>query len=239
MRKLLALILVAGVGCAAEVGKPTVTGSGVRIQDISEGSGAAAQARDFVQIHYIGTTSNGKEFVNSRMANAPLIFVVGDGDPKGLDEGVAGMKVGGKRTISVPARLAYGNTGRPGIPPHAELVFEVELLKIIHMKTEDQAEGSGDTARTGDTVDVHYTGRLADGTVFDSSIKRGEPLRFQLGARKVIIGWEKGVVGMRPGGKRRLVIPSDLAYGAQGRPPVIPPNAELTFDVELVRIAKR
>ncbi|KAL1521340.1 hypothetical protein AB1Y20_021007 [Prymnesium parvum] len=83
-------------------------------------------------------------------------------------------------------------------------------------------------------VTVHYTGRLDDGTIFDSSYARGTPITFQLGTRQVIKGWEQGIPGMLVGGKRQLVIPPHLAYGAAGAPPAIPPNALLHFDVELV-----
>jgi peptidylprolyl isomerase len=104
-------------------------------------------------------------------------------------------------------------------------------LKYIESK-----EGTGEKAQAGDTVSVHYTGKLKDGTKFDSSLDRGQPIEFRLGAGRVIKGWDEGIAGMRVGGKRTLIIPSDLAYGKQGRPPVIPANAELTFDVELVKI---
>ncbi|MFL5342404.1 MAG: FKBP-type peptidyl-prolyl cis-trans isomerase [Gemmataceae bacterium] len=104
------------------------------------------------------------------------------------------------------------------------------------LKYADLAEGTGDKAQAGDTVDVHYTGRLKDGTKFDSSLDRGQPISFRLGAGRVIKGWDEGIAGMRVGGKRKLVIPPDLAYGKEGRPPVIPANAELQFDVELVKI---
>lgn len=98
-------------------------------------------------------------------------------------------------------------------------------------------------AKEGDIVWVQYTGRLADGTVFDSSSKRpdpqtGEPdpISFKLGAGRVIKGWDEGIAGMRVGDKRTLVIPPDLGYGARGAPGAIPPNATLTFDVELVGV---
>ena len=83
---------------------------------------------------------------------------------------------------------------------------------------------------------MHYTGRLDDGTVFDSSLERGQPIKFELGAGKVIKGWDQGVDGMAVRGKRQLVIPAALGYGARGAPPAIPPNALLHFDVELVAI---
>jgi FKBP-type peptidyl-prolyl cis-trans isomerase FkpA len=103
------------------------------------------------------------------------------------------------------------------------------------LKYEDIKVGTGPEAKSGDGVEVHYTGWLKDGKKFDSSKDRDEPLRFQLGAGRVIKGWDEGVQGMKVGGKRKLIIPPDLAYGERGRG-TIPPNAELTFEVELLQI---
>ncbi|MDP2641113.1 MAG: FKBP-type peptidyl-prolyl cis-trans isomerase [Candidatus Yanofskybacteria bacterium] len=101
---------------------------------------------------------------------------------------------------------------------------------------EDLTEGEGEAAKNGDEVSVHYTGTLLDGTKFDSSLDRGTPLEFTLGAGQVIQGWEQGVQGMKIGGKRLLTIPPHLAYGAQGIPGVIPQDATLIFEVELLEI---
>jgi peptidylprolyl isomerase/FKBP-type peptidyl-prolyl cis-trans isomerase FkpA len=105
------------------------------------------------------------------------------------------------------------------------------------LEKEDTALGAGREAKTGDSVNVQYTGTLLDGTKFDSSYDHGgDPFKFTLGAGQVIEGWDEGVVGMKVGGKRRLRIPADLGYGERGSPPTIPPGAALVFDVELVSI---
>lgn len=108
------------------------------------------------------------------------------------------------------------------------------------LKYQVQKIGTGKQADSGKIVFVHYTGWIYDdgkkGKKFDSSRDRGKPFEFKLGAGKVIKGWDEGIAGMKQGGKRTLIIPSTLGYGASGFPPVIPPNAKLIFDVELVEV---
>lgn len=103
--------------------------------------------------------------------------------------------------------------------------------RIIDLKV-----GIGPAVKAGDTLVVHYVGRLIGGQVFDSSKSRGVPFEFAVGRGMVIKGWDGGLVGMRPGGVRRLIIPPEEAYGQRGAGPVIPPNATLTFEVELRNI---
>lgn len=105
------------------------------------------------------------------------------------------------------------------------------------LKYIDQKEGSGEAAKAGDKVHVHYTGWLKDGKKFDSSRDRGQPFQFELGAGRVIKGWDEGIAGLKVGGKRKLMIPPQLAYGNRKVGP-IPPNSELIFEVELVKIGK-
>lgn len=101
---------------------------------------------------------------------------------------------------------------------------------------EDLVTGSGQAAKEGDTVSVHYTGTLTNGQQFDSSLDRGQPFTFTIGVSSVIQGWHEGLVGMQPGGKRKLTIPPELGYGEQGAGGVIPPNATLIFEIELLEI---
>jgi peptidylprolyl isomerase len=104
------------------------------------------------------------------------------------------------------------------------------------LKYVDEVVGEGDAPEKGKKVKVHYTGTLTSGKKFDSSVDRGQPFEFTIGIGQVIRGWDEGVMGMKVGGKRQLIIPSDLGYGARGAPPAIPPNAELIFDVELLGV---
>lgn len=106
----------------------------------------------------------------------------------------------------------------------------------MELQIEDLRPGTGAEARAGNTVTVHYVGTLTNGSKFDSSRDRGEGFTFKLGAGQVIQGWDRGVAGMKVGQLRKLTIPSELAYGTRGFPPVIPPNSTLVFEVELLAV---
>ena len=232
----------------------TKTESGLQYRDTKEGEGETPAVGQNCVVHYTGwlweNDAKGKKFDSSLDRNQPFSFHVGEREViKGWDEGVASMKVGGKRELIIPADLAYGDRGAGGvIPPKATLMFEVELLELGTKweKTEsgleyaDDKEGTGAKPETGQTCVMHYTGWLwnngAKGKKFDSSRDRREPFKFSIGHGEVIKGWDEGIANMRVGGKRRLRIPAKLGYGARGAGEDIPPNATLLFEVELLDV---
>jgi len=251
------------VAPASEQNQDTVEGlvttaSGLQYVILEEGDGPYPQAGDIVSVHYRGTLEDGTEFDDSRARGEPIAFPLGQGRViPGWEEGIALLKVGSKARLVIPPELAYGAQGAGGvIPPNATLIFDVELLDILPpppeaptevaeedyvttdsgLKYYDFEEGSGPAPEEGQQLSVHYTGWLTDGTRFDSSLERGQPIMVVLGAGQVIPGWEEGLATMKLGGKRQLVIPPDLAYGETGAGGVIPPNATLIFEVELVRM---
>lgn len=124
-----------------------------------------------------------------------------------------------------------GSSGRDPNPGS-----ESEVTTKSGLKYFDEVVGTGESPRPGRPVTVHYTGTLANGTKFDSSVDRGQPYEFPIGTGEVIKGWDEGIMTMKVGGKRKLIIPADLGYGASGRPPKIPPNSTLYFDVELLGV---
>ncbi|MDE1155195.1 MAG: FKBP-type peptidyl-prolyl cis-trans isomerase [Acidobacteriaceae bacterium] len=139
-------------------------------------------------------------------------------------------------------KTLYAVTRRPEVVlDYASPLVGPELRELLDQKPVtialdyvDTKVGTGELAKPGKWYTVHYTGYLLDGTKFDSSVDRGEPISFPYGQHRVIQGWDTGFEGMRVGGKRRLYVPYQLAYGEQGHPPVIPAKSELVFDVELV-----
>lgn len=242
----------------AQEANAMTTASGLQYTEIGAGTGETPKPGDIVSVHYTGTLTNGVVFDSSYGRGQPIQFPLGQGRViAGWDEGIGLMKTGGKARLTIPPALGYGAQGAGGvIPPNATLIFDVELVGIqagsaaapavvdaadyvtttSGLKYHDFVVGSGATPTSGQQVVVHYTGWLLNGAKFDSSLDRGEPFAFNIGVGQVIPGWDEGVMSMQVGGKRQLVIPAALGYGARGAGGVIPPNATLVFEVELLEV---
>ncbi len=232
------------------------TSSGLQYIIFSEGDGEMAQEGEVVSVHYTGWLEDGTEFDSSRSRGTPFQFALGRGMViPGWDEGLALIPVGTQARLIIPSDLAYGEQGRPGIPPDSTLIFDVELLAIqpgspesptaveegdytvtdSGLKYYDIEEGDGQPLEAGQQILMHYTGWLEDGTKFDSSIDRGQPIPLVVSAGQIIPGWEEGVASMNMGGHRQLVIPPELAFGEEGAGGgVIPPNAVLILEIQVI-----
>ncbi len=231
--------------------KAIVTDSGLKYWDIRVGEGEIPHPDATVQVSYRAWLTDGTLFDSSAHQGYNPAYSK-QGTAKGFYEGVWTMRLGGIRQLLVPAKLAYGAEGRPPyIPPNADLRFEVELLRIKQppmqssldgiepvttgsgLKYWDLRIGNGPHPQAHSTVTVNYAGWLEDGTLIEASSKRGRPSTFSLD--HVFPGWREGLRTMRLGGKRRMRIPPELAYGEKGGGS-IPPNATLVYEVELLEI---
>ncbi|MBS1718167.1 MAG: FKBP-type peptidyl-prolyl cis-trans isomerase [Armatimonadetes bacterium] len=205
------------------------------------GTGRLAEDGDRITVDYTGNLLSGKEFDSSK-TSAPITFTLGKHMViKGWDLGFSGMKVGGRRVLSIPPSMAYGDRELEGIPKNSTLVFDVRLLRVDKandkpaIEIEELAPGAGPASKAGDTVDVFYTGMFLNGTKFDSNVGKST-FSVKLGSGGVIKGFDQGLTGMKAGGKRRVTIPSELAYGSRGAGGVIPPDAALIFEIEITKI---
>jgi len=209
-----------------------------------------------VKVHYNGFFEDGRLIDSSYERGTPIEIVVGKGMViQGWDEGLQLLRVGDKAQLWIPYQLAYGEQGRGPIPARTNLLFDVEIvdaviieqpkpfavegLPVLETETGLQyiivEEGTGSLAQPGNMLVVHYSGYLQDGTMFDSSVQRGEPFRFRLGQGSVISGWDQGFALLKEGSKARLIIPAKLGYGSRAMGS-IPANSMLIFDVQLIEI---
>lgn len=234
-----------------------VTESGLQYIIHEKGRGVMPEKGAVVEVHYTGSLTNDTVFDSSYKRKKPFSFTLGKGQViKGWDEGIALLHQGDKATLIIPSELGYGERPTGNIPANSTLIFKIELVSVKNpIKIEAYDVAGKDTmttasglkyivvkkghsknplAKSGEVVTVHYTGYFKDGLIFDSSVKRGQPIKFELGTGKVIKGWDEALQLMRSGDQFRIIIPYELAYGENGRGNSIPPKAELTFDVELV-----
>lgn len=266
---LLSLILIFGCSSKADV---TTLKSGLKYSEMKVGPGNESKMGDLVSIHFKAwiikdssdlysdwakdSTKKADLIADSYTMPQAVKFILGSGSfIKGSDEGIAGMKVGGTRTIIIPSNLAYGNVQMGPIPANSNLKVSVELIESKEavvakmwdvdpksMKTTKSGlqysittEGDGPQVEKNKQVTVHYSGFLQDSTRFDSSVERDEPFTFVVGVGQVIPGWDEGVQLLKVGSKARFIIPPALGYGDRdlGK---IKPNSTLVFDVEIVDV---
>ena len=229
----------------------------LEIVDLTEGDGPEAAAGDLVTAHYVGVLhDDGTEFDSSWDRGQTFSFRLGAGEViPGWDQGIEGMKVGGRRMLVIPSDLAYGEFGSGDvIGPDADLVFVVDLVDVLtlpdpadepsvevpeeltgELEIEDLVEGDGEELRSGHLATIHYVLALeSSGEVEDSSWS-ATPVTVPIGVGTVIPGWDEGLVGMKVGGRRLIVVPPELGFGAEGNGP-IPPDDTMVFVVDLLKV---
>jgi len=233
------------------------TESGLQFLELVAGDGRAPASGDMITMHFVGTLPDGTTFVDSKEGEEP-ITVIFDREQllPGWEEGVAMMTAGGKAKMVLPSELAFGEQGYGMVPPNSQIILEVELLSVEatpqptdvpqadYLSTEngveyyDITEGEGDEAVPNSIVTTEFTlwvqGEDSNDFILSSTYR--EPVTFVLGRGDTVFpGWEDGVLNMRLGGKRQLVIPPEMAFGEQGATS-IPPNATIIMEVELIEM---
>jgi peptidylprolyl isomerase len=232
---------------------------GIEVFDEKEGTGKELRAGMELTFHYTGWLSNGYKFGSSKDLGKSAKTVLGTGKlVKGLEMGLESLKQGGVRWLRLSPSMAYGSAAMSNMPANSTLIFRIQAdlveiddefassmdffpnansIKWISgqegLKYFIEKTSNGKPVQPGEVIKAHYTGWLSDGTKFDSSRDRGEPISLELGAGHVIRGWDLGLAGMRRGEKRLLLIPPSLGYGSRGGGP-IPPDATLIFAVEMM-----
>lgn len=233
------------------------TESGLQYKIIKQGTGLQPNVGDLVAVHYKGFLSDNQQFDNSYTKGEPLEFNHGVGQViNGWDEVLNLFRAGTKAIVVIPPALGYGSMETDKIPANSTLIFEIELLQVVRqipiepfdteliqaIISEDGimfyplSSNKGAKPDSSKIVTFHFTGFLPNGKIFDSSVITGAPEKIRIGDPSVIKGINIALMLMRKGEKARFVIPSKLAYGSKGYSTLIPPNTDLTFDIELIEI---
>jgi len=225
------------------------TSSGLKIYDYALGAGEDVTSNAFIEFRFKAWLADGTWWRGTPETGPGARLPVMGTRVVGWSEGVRGRKSGGRRLLIIPPELAFGEGGAPGVPGNATIVMDVELVGILvqmmrtkpseltqtptGLKYADLKVGDGPSPEPDSQVTVHFSGWLEDGTVFDSSVVRGTPSTVPLS--QVIDGWQEGLLTMKVGGKRKLIVPPNLGFGEQGAMRV-PPNSTLIYEVELLAV---
>ncbi|NNE68922.1 MAG: FKBP-type peptidyl-prolyl cis-trans isomerase [Rhodothermales bacterium] len=243
MRSLLALLFFGLIlaGCDSGSGDPEGM---LEVTDIAPGDGTLVQLGQTLKVQYTGSLEDGTVFDSTDERGGSWYFTMVEGQViEGWLDGMVGMEVGGTRRLVIPPHLAFGRQGRClsdgscPVPPNATVIYEITVDALVDDVIIDEVvEGVGVSAEAGTLVAVSYTGTFVDGQIFDSTEFSGQPFVFRLGVGQVILGWDRGLIGMKEGAVRNLVVPPHLAYGSTGVSGSIPPYTTLLFRVEMIRI---
>jgi peptidylprolyl isomerase len=225
------------------------TDSGLKVCDLAPGEGDDVTSNAFIEFRFKSWLENGTWWRGTPEGGPGARLPVTGTRFVGWSEGVAGMKPGGRRLLVIPPNLAFGEGGAPGVPGNSTIVMDVEVVRILvqitptdpsdltqtasGLRYADLKVGDGESPEPDSQVTVHFSGWLEDGTLFDSSVARGRPNTVPL--EEVIDGWQEGLLTMKVGGKRKLIVPPSLAFGERGAMRV-PPNATLIYEVELLAV---
>jgi FKBP-type peptidyl-prolyl cis-trans isomerase len=228
---------------ATPTSAPTTGLKKLEVKETKKGKGAAAALGDTVWVLFAGKLTDGTVFDSSeRSGGSPYRVTLGAGEViEGWEKGLEGSKVGSKLELKIPYQMAYGENGRaPQIPPRADLNFTLEVLALVKQGEEGMVDatdlkvGTGAVVKKGSTITVDYRGTLVNGVEFDSTKQQGKPFTFKVGNGETLEGIDVGVVGMKKGGKRRLLIPPKL--GLQFGNETVPPNSPLIVELEVLSV---
>ena len=243
MRSLSVLLLLALLSTGCDSGAAGDEGM-LEITDLSPGNGVLVALGQTLKVTYEGRLEDGTMFDSTDETGLPWYFTMVEGQViEGWLDGLIGMEVEGTRRLVIPPHLAFGREGRClsdgscPVPPNSTVTYDITVEAILDdVVIEVVTEGVGASADVGRLVAVSYTGTFVNGQVFDSTEFSGQPFVFRLGSGQVISGWDRGILGMKEGAIRNLVIPPQYAYGSGGVPGRIPPYTTLLFRVEMVQV---